>query len=64
MVDQNMDWMTQGPLVLPGVMHKMLRHAGKLLTNYDLEKIVKVEDRFDNFYLHLQKLDVCYGDVA
>ena len=59
-----MDWMTQGPLELSGVLHKMLRHVEKLLTKYDPDKIVKVEDHLDNFYLHMKTLDVCYADVA
>lgn len=63
MEDANLDWMNEGPLALSGVMHKMKWHVEKLLTKYDPDKIVKVEDRLDNFYLHLLTLEVCYdGD--
>ena len=46
--------MTQGPLALPGVLHKMPKNSEKLLTKYDLDKIGKDEDHPDNFYLHMQ----------
>jgi len=35
-----------------------------MLTKYDPYKIVKVEDHLDTFYLHLQKLEVRYGDIV
>lgn len=49
MIGQNLDYMTQGPLALLGVLHKMSRHPEKLLTKYDPDKVVKVEDHLDNF---------------
>lgn len=64
MADQELDWMTQGPLSLLGVLHNMLSHSEKLFTEYYLDKIVKEEDHLGKFYLHLQMLEVCYGDVA
>jgi len=64
MVEKNMDWMTQGPLTLLGVLQKMPSHVDNLLTKYGLEKIVKVENHLDNFYLHMQKLEVHYDDVS
>lgn len=64
MEDQNMDQMTQGPLALLGVMHKMPRYSEKLLIKYDRDKTVKIEDHLDKFYLHLQTLEVRYNDVA
>lgn len=64
MVDQNMDWMTQGLLALSGVLHKMPRHSEKILKKYDHNKRVKVEYHLDKFYLHLQTLEVRYDDVA
>ena len=56
MADQNLEWMTKGPLALQGSLHKMPRHAGKFLMKYDPDKVVKVEDHLDTFYLHLQTL--------
>ena len=56
--------MNQGPLALMGVLHKILRHAKKLLMKYDVVRIVRVEDHLDMFYLHLQTLKVFYVDVA
>lgn len=53
MEDQNLDWMTQSPLSLLGFMHKMQRHMDKLLTKYDLDKIVKAKDHLDMNNLHL-----------
>lgn len=55
--------MTQGPLALPSVLHKMPRHTEKLLTKYDPHKKAKVEYHLDTFYLHLQALEVRYNDV-
>jgi len=40
------------------------RHTEKLLTKYDPHRIVKAKDHLDTFYLHLQTLEVHYGDVA
>lgn len=62
--NQNLDWMNQGPLALPTLLHKMPRHLKKILMKYDPYKRVKDEDHLDNFYLHLQTLEVCYNDVA
>lgn len=53
MADQNLDRMTQDPLEFLGVLHKVPRHVEKLFMKYDLDKIVKVEEHLDNFYLHL-----------
>lgn len=41
MVGQDLDWMTQGPLVLPDILHKMPRHPEKLLTKYCPNKVIK-----------------------
>ena len=59
-----MDWMTQGALVLPSVLQNILRQVEKLLMKYDPDKTVKVKDHLDNFYLHLQTLEVGYDDFA
>lgn len=64
MVDQVLDCMTQGPLTLSDVLHKMPRHPKKLLMKYDPAKAVKVEDHLDNSYLYLQILEVRYDDVT
>ena len=64
MVDQDLDWMTQGPLDLLSILHKMPRHPEKLLMKYVPDNSIKAEDHLDNFYLHLQTLEVRYGDVA
>lgn len=37
MVDQGLYWMNQGPISLPGFLHKMSKHLEKLLTKYDLD---------------------------
>jgi len=42
----------------------MPRNSKNLSMKYDLDKIVKVEDHVDNFFLHLQKLEVRYNYVA
>lgn len=53
MDEQNMEWMTQVPLAFLGVLHKMSRRAKKILTKYELGKIVKAQDHLNTFYLHL-----------
>jgi len=35
MDDQNLEWMTQGPLALHGSLHKIRRHMENLLMKYD-----------------------------
>lgn len=41
MAYQDLDWMTQGPLSLLGVLHKMSRHLENILTKYNPNKAVK-----------------------
>jgi len=41
----------------------MPRNLENLLMKYDPDEIVKVEDHIENFYLHLQTLEVRYNDV-
>lgn len=53
MANQNMEWMTQGPLVLLGDLHKMMKQSERMITNFDLENTMKAEDHLDNFYLQL-----------
>lgn len=64
MADQNMQWMTRGPLALQGVFHKMPRHEEKLLTEYHPNIVVKAEDHPDMFYLHQKTLELFYDDLA
>lgn len=64
MADHDLDWISPGPLSLLSASHKIPRHSKHLLTKYDPDKVVKVEDHQDNFYLHLQTLEVNYDDVA
>lgn len=56
MVDQNLEWMMQGPLALPGALHRMPKHSERTLTKYDPANTVKVEDHLDKLYLYLQTL--------
>lgn len=56
--------MTQGPLALSGSLHRMPKRSERMLTKYDSDREVQVEDHLDNFYLQLQTLVVWYNDVA
>jgi len=42
MADQNMEWMTQGPLALLGALHKMLKWLERTITKFKLDNTVKV----------------------
>ena len=64
MADQNLNWVSQAPHALLGVLQKMLRHPEKLVMKYNTDKEVKVEDHLEKFYLHLHMLEVQCGDVA
>ena len=64
MADPNLEWMTQGPLALPGALHKMPKRLEIMNIKFNLDRIVKAEDHLDNFYLQLQTLEVWYDDVA
>ena len=35
-----------------------------MLIKYEPNKVIKEEDNLDNFYLHLQKIEVHYDEVA
>ena len=58
MANQNLEWMTQGPLALPGALHRMPKRLERMLKKYDPKRTVKVEDHLDNFYLQLQTLEL------
>jgi len=64
MVDQDLDWMAQGPLALLENIHRMPKHLEKLLSKIDPDKKTKIEDHLDDFYMHLQILEVRYDAVA
>lgn len=64
MDDQNLEWMTQGPLTLLGALYKIPKQVERMSINFNLDNIVKVEDHLDNLYLQLQTLEVWYNDVA
>lgn len=64
MADPNLEWMTQGPLALPNVLHKMPKQAERMNIKFNPNSAVKAEDHLENFYLQLQTLEVCYDDVA
>jgi len=53
MADQNLEWMTQGPLALPSALHKMPRQEERMNIKFDPDSIVKAEDHLNNFYLQL-----------
>jgi len=58
MADQNLEWMTYGPLALPSALHRMPKHSQRMVTKYDLDRAAKVEDHLDNLYLQLKTLEV------
>jgi len=64
MADPNMEWMTQRPLALPVVLHKMPKQAERMNINFNPNCTVKVEDHLDKFYLKLHTIEVWYEDVA
>lgn len=64
MVDQDLDWMAQGPIYLLNNLHKMPRHPKNLLSKFYPDKKTKVEDHIDDLYMHLWILKVQYNDVA
>jgi len=64
MADKYLDWMAQGPLTLPGNLHRMPRHFENLLSKFDPNNKTKVQDHIDNLYMHLLMLEAQYNDVA
>jgi len=51
MADPNLEWMTQGPLALPVVLHKMPKRGERMKIKFNPNNAVKAEDHLDNFYL-------------
>lgn len=64
MADPNMEWMAQGPLALSTVLHKMLKQEERMNIKFNLDSKVKVKYHLDNFYIHLQTLEVQHDNVA
>lgn len=64
MADPNLDWMTQGPLALLTILHKMPKRVERMNIKFNLDNTVKEKYHLDNFYLQLQTLEVWYDDVA
>lgn len=64
MVESNIEWMTQGPLSLLDVMHKIPKRAERMNINFNPDSVMKAEDHLDNFYLQLQTLEICYDNIA
>lgn len=63
MDDPNLEWMTQGPLTLLVVLHKMMKREERMNIKFDPDSMVKAEDQLDNFYLQLQTLEVQYDSI-
>lgn len=53
MADPNIEWMTQGSLALPDVLHKMPKLAERMNIKFNLDSAVKAGYHLDNFYLQL-----------
>ena len=53
MADQNLEWMTQGPLALPVSLQNMPKRVEKMNIKFNPNNTVKVEDHLDNFYMKL-----------
>lgn len=51
MADPNLEWMTQAPLVLPAILHKMSKRAKRMNIKFNPDNMMKVEDHLENFYL-------------
>jgi len=49
MDEEQLYWMAQGPCSLPGNLHHMPKHPEKFLPKFDLDKKMKVEDKFHDF---------------
>ena len=64
MADQNLEWMTEGPLDPLGALHKMPKRAEIINIKFNHDSIVKAKDHLENFYLQLQTLEVRYDEVA
>lgn len=64
MADPKLEWMTQGPLALPTILHKMSKRAEIVNIKFNLGTSMKAKYHLDNFYLRLQTLKVRYVDVA
>lgn len=64
MEDHDQDWISQGPLTLLGILHRIPIHLEIFLTKYDPNKETKAEYHLHKFYLHLQMVEVIYKYVS
>jgi len=64
MANEQLDWMAQWLLDHPGNLYYMPKHPEKFLSNFDPNKKTKVEDHIDDFYMHLQMLEVHFYDIT
>jgi len=64
MVDPNLEWMTQGPLALLAVLHKIPKQMERMNIKFNPDNTMKAKDHLDNFYVQLQTLEVRHDDVA
>lgn len=53
LADPNLEWMIEGPLALPVVLHKMQKRAERMNINFNPDSPVNAEDHLDNFYLQM-----------
>lgn len=51
MANQNMEWMTKGPLAVLAALHKIPKNLERMLMMYDPDGVVKAKNHFDNFYI-------------
>lgn len=64
MAGQKIEWMTYGPLSLPGDFHKIPNNLERMMRKDDLDKGVNAKYYLDKFYLQIQTLEVWYGEVS
>lgn len=53
-----------GTIGSPGCFAQDAKACGEVVEKVDPDRIVKVEDHLDTFYLHLWTLKVHYDDIA
>lgn len=53
MDNQNLEWLTQGPLALLGSLRKLPKRSERMFKKFDPDSIVKAKYHLDNFYLQL-----------
>ena len=53
MDDPNLEWVTQGPLALSVILHKMSKWLERMNIKFNPDNMVKAEDHLKKFYLQL-----------